>query len=370
MNSKSSFGRLPAVFMLILSVGLVNHVLIVPVILNVAGRDSWLSPLLTCLIGILWISFPLYGTLKRLKEPFWTMVERKLGRAGAWLIKLPMLIILLGIAFTALIDSISWSQTTYLPYTPSYALALALLGVSLFAVKKGLRTIAFTSGILLPFVVILGDFVMSANMPHKDYDYLKPFLENGYSPVVSGALLAACSMVEIFVLVLYQHHIKKKFTYWQLILLMFILVLLSMGPLMGAIVQFGPTEATKMRYPAYSQWRLVQIGKYVEHLDFFAIYQWLSGSMVRIALSLYLVKELLGVRKPKGMAVYGWVTLAVLTVLAQIVTNHMISYRALMSVYFYVSGALILIVSLAGWLAAVLSLRDRTERIPVLKEEG
>ncbi|OXM16947.1 hypothetical protein CGZ75_09980 [Paenibacillus herberti] len=46
---------------------------------------------------------------------FWTMVERKLGKAGAWLIKLPMLVILRGIAFTALIDSISWSKTTYLP---------------------------------------------------------------------------------------------------------------------------------------------------------------------------------------------------------------------------------------------------------------
>lgn len=370
MSQQSTFGRLPAVCMLILSVGLVNHVLIVPVILNTAGRDSWMSPLLTCVIGIVWVSFPLYGTLKRLKEPFWSMVERKLGKAGAWLIKLPVLVLLLGVAFNTLIDSISWSKTTYLPYTPNYIFAIAMLGVSLYAVTKGLRTIAFASGILLPFVILLGDFVMSANMPHKDFQYLKPYFENGYWQIVSGALLAACTMGEIYMLVLYQHLIKNRFRRWQLLLLMVCLVLLSLGPLLGAIVQFGPTEAAKMRYPAFSQWRLVQVGKYLEHLDFFAIYQWLSGAMIRIALSLYLLKDMLGIRKPKGNAVYGWMVIAVLTPLAEIVTDHMLPYRHVMNIYFPFSGMLVLVISLAGWLLAVLAARDNSGEQPLLKEES
>ena len=47
-----------------------------------------------------------------------------------------------------------------------------------------------------------------------------------------------------------------------------ILVGLTLGPLIGAITEFGPNEATKQRYPAYEEWGLVTIGRYIEHLDF------------------------------------------------------------------------------------------------------
>ncbi|QJC51535.1 endospore germination permease [Paenibacillus albicereus] len=361
MNSNAVFGKLPAISILILSVGLANHVLIVPLILQVASRDSWMSPLLVCLIGLLWVTFPLFGTMKRLDEPFWSVVDRVMGKKAAWLLKAPILLLLVCVAFNTLVDSVSWSKTTYLPLTPNYVFALAMLGVSLYAVSKGLRTIAFTSAILLPFVLLLGDFVMSANMPHKDYHYLKPFLEEGWMPVLAGAALCACTMLEINTLVLFQHHVRNKFKLPQLLLLMLCLVLLTLGPLTGAIVQFGPDEAAKMRYPAFSQWRLVQIGKFVEHLDFFAIYQWLSGSLIRISLSLYLVKEMLGISKPKASAWYGWTFLAGLTPLVQFVTDHMVPYRKVMSLYFPISGLVVLIVSLAGWLIAVLAAKPRKD---------
>ncbi|PLT45289.1 endospore germination permease [Paenibacillus sp. FSL W8-1187] len=361
MQAANQIGRLPAVFILVLSVGLVNHVLILPIILRVAGRDSWISPLLACVLGVLWICLPVYGTMKRLREPFWSAAERTLGKAGSWALKLPVLVVLLATAFNSLIDTISWSKSTYLPATPNFMFAICLLGVSLYAVSKGLRTIAFASCVLLPFVVLFGDFVMGANMPHKDYQFLKPFLVQGFTPVWHGALLAGCSLVEIYILVLYQHHIRQKFALWQLLLLMVALVLLTMGPLLGAITQFGPTEAAKMRYPAFSQWRLVQIGKYIEHLDFFAVYQWLSGSLIRIAISLYLVQELLGIRRPKAKAAYGWLLFAALTPLAQLVTDHMIPYRELMVYYFPASGLLLLLVSLGSWLVAALARSSRSK---------
>ncbi|MDV2887964.1 spore gernimation protein, partial [Alkalihalophilus pseudofirmus] len=48
-----------------------------------------------------------------------------------------------------------------------------------------------------------------------------------------------------------------------------------------------------LRYPAYEEWRLVQVGKYIRHVDFLSIYQWLSGAFVRVSISLLLLIDLL-----------------------------------------------------------------------------
>jgi len=66
--------------------------------------------------------------------------------------------------------------------------------------------------------------------------------------------------------------------------------------LTGAIAEFGPIESTRQRFPAFEQWRLLTIGKDIENVEFFAIYQWLSGSFVRISLCILLICELLQVR--------------------------------------------------------------------------
>ncbi|UZM98101.1 hypothetical protein OL548_25235 [Lysinibacillus sp. MHQ-1] len=35
------------------------------------------------------------------------------------------------------------------------------------------------------------------------------------------------------------------------------------------------------------------IGRYIEHLDFFSIYQWLTGTFIRVSFLLYIVVDLL-----------------------------------------------------------------------------
>lgn len=39
------------------------------------------------------------------------------------------------------------------------------------------------------------------------------------------------------------------------------------------------------------------MGEYVEHVDFFSIYQWLSGTFIRVCLSIFLLGELWNLKK-------------------------------------------------------------------------
>src|SRR5690606_22187538 len=140
--------------------------------------------------------------------------------------------------------------------------------------------------ILLPFVIVFGDFVMTANLPAKNYSLILPIAEHGWQPVFLGGLYVGGGLVELIVILLLQQELKKKVALWKLWLLSLFLVLLVFGPVLGAIAEFGPAEAARLRYPAFEEWRLVTIGNYIRHVDFFSIFQWLSGAFVRIAVSL------------------------------------------------------------------------------------
>src|SRR5690606_23314257 len=102
----------------------------------------------------------------------------------------------------------TWTHGTYLPRTPELVLSLSLMALCFAAAWLGIRAIAIVSGILLPFVILFGEFVMVANLPRKDYRILTPMLEEGFMPVLGGCLYVGGGLAELVVLLLLQHQLK------------------------------------------------------------------------------------------------------------------------------------------------------------------
>jgi hypothetical protein len=75
-----------------------------------------------------------------------------------------------------------------------------------------------------------------------------------------------------------------------------VIIGITVGPITGAIASFGAAEASIQRYPTFEQWKLVRFGNYIEHMDFFSIFQWLSGSFIRISLGLFIILDMLKLR--------------------------------------------------------------------------
>ncbi|GLX67129.1 hypothetical protein MU1_14730 [Paenibacillus glycanilyticus] len=352
-------GLWPIVMMTLLTVGLVNHVIVVPLLLAEAKRDAWLCVPVALIIALPVAAFPLQRVMhkmNRVRFDQW-LRQQKVPTFFVWLLLAIVNLSLLFVAFGALVDVVAWTSTTYLPRTPQFMVLLVFCVICMFAAMNGLRTITYVSCILLPLVVVLGDFVMSANMPVKDYHYLLPLLEGGMYPVFKGAVYSLSAFMELSFLLLVQHEMKKSFKKWHLILLTLMLMLLTMGPTIGAITLFGPEEASYMRYPAYSQWRLVRIGKYFEHVDFFAVFQWLSGALVRISLPLYLLSIYGPFQKIRRKWIGMMITVVILASISLLVLMHMNWYMILMHAYFMSAWILFGVVLLIVWL---LSFRKST----------
>ncbi|WP_138755882.1 endospore germination permease [Paenibacillus sinopodophylli] len=340
MNRKSGLISIWLSFsILLLSVGLVSHVMSIPLILGAAKRDSWLAVISAAPFFLLWIVI-LFGILKQLHgERLHDWLERKFGILPSWLFRISAVILLFVSAAYTLHDTSAWTVSTYMQQTPFLVVILTAAIVSMLAAYAGLRTIAMTSSILLPLVILLGYFVSLANTKYKDYSLLFPVLEHGPAPIVSGMFYTLAGLMELWVLLLFQHQLRSRLRWWHLILLALFMLGMVLGPTIGAITEFGPLEAAKQRHTAFEQWRIVNIGKLLQHVDFLSIYQWLCGSFARIAISLYLIIDLLNIRKPRQRMLSLLATTLLITLIAFYPWRDQDTLNFLSHIYFPITAA-------------------------------
>ncbi|TBL70504.1 endospore germination permease [Paenibacillus thalictri] len=296
-NEKISF--LQACMIFALMNGLTSHVVINAVLLDASGRDAWITVLATGVIYIPWCVLLVYIMRKMNYQrlQFW-MAEHS-SPLVSWLLIAPLCLQLYSIGGLTVIHTTVWTITNYLPATPKLALILPIVLFCWYCASAGIRTIAVSAGMLLPLVIMLGIFVSVANASEKDFYLLKPFLEDGWKPVMNGMIFAGGSLLELSLILVMQHRIKSEVKVWQIVLFGLFIVGITLGPILGGITEFGPKEAAKQMTSPYEQWRLVKIGDYVEHVDFFSVYQWLAGATIRISAAIFLMADILPFRTDK-----------------------------------------------------------------------
>ncbi|UKS25145.1 endospore germination permease [Paenibacillus sp. HWE-109] len=297
MSGTRKITALQLYFVLILSISITNHVLLIPVLLHYGKRDSWLGASLAMIPTLIWIIL-LYVVIKRSKQQnMMVWMKQRYGKVVVFLLKVVVIVIAVAHASVTLRDMVTWTNISYLPRTPPIMIGLAFLIFCFFAAREGMRAVAITSGILLPGVVLLGFFVMGANFQYKDYRLIMPLFTHGYAPTIKTMLLTCGSSFELISIVFLQHHAETRIRLRALLILGIIIVGLTVGPLMGAIAIFGPFEAADLRYPAFEQWRMVTLGKYISHLDFLSIFQWISGACIRMCMLMFLSVDVMGIPK-------------------------------------------------------------------------
>lgn len=282
-----------------LTVGITNHVTVIPLLLSAAGRDAWLSVLIGAIPFAGWTCLLAFINSHLGQEPLHEWIKRTQSKWVSNLLLGPIVFALYMMALVHLIDTQTWTTVNYLPRTPEWFTALVLVVFCVIAANGGISPLGITSGVILPFVSILGFFIAFGNIPKKDYTLLLPFLQNGMEPVLHGLVYVGGGFTELIIVLLLQHHVRKPLHLSHYIAMLIIAIILTLSPLTGAIAEFGPVESTRQRFPAFEQWRLLSIGKNFENMEFFAIYQWLSGSFIRISLCLFLMVELMKIINPR-----------------------------------------------------------------------
>lgn len=186
-----------------------------------------------------------------------------------------------------------------------------------------------------------------------------PVLEHGWRPVINGLVYAGSAYMELLALMLLQHHIRGKAKPWHLLLYSSFIVIMMNGPVIGAITEFGPLEAAMQMTSPYEQWRLLRIGQYVEHLDFFSIFQWLSGASIRVSLPVFILADVLPLRSSRKKAVFILAVMASYLVYTILPANNWTLYLLMFDYFMPISLAVLLPLSLIWSLCAAFAKPDR-----------
>ncbi|WP_156906566.1 endospore germination permease [Alteribacter aurantiacus] len=293
----TQFQTVHFVFIILLSTGLFAHVQIIPLLLNVAGRDAWITPIFALIPLLLWV-YVISKKVRVLNGKSVTEYVRSRTTKKVYFVMMgPFVGYFLFQASVTTADLVYWSQNTFVPFLPFSLIAFVLVLLCTYAASRQFSALAISSFFLLPLVAILGFFIAVSNTSKKDYTLLLPLMENGVLPVLEGTVISFLPLFELVLCLFFLSWLKKRVSFVALIITGAILVGLIAGPTAGAIAEFGPSYATLFRYPAYEQWRLLTIGKYVSNVDFLAIFQWFSGAIIRIGLFLYLTALIVSRKK-------------------------------------------------------------------------
>ncbi|GAB6989193.1 endospore germination permease [Paenibacillus pini] len=290
-TSKITFVQVCLILML--TNGLTSHVILNPMILDASGRDAWLSVLFATVLFVPWVLILVWFMRKSGQSKLQPWLAARSNPIISWIAVAPVILQLYLIGGLTVMHTATWTITNYLPATPKLVLIASIAFACYYAAKLGINSIAISSGILLPIVVLLGIFVSVANTPVKDFSLLRPILEHGMQPPLTGMIYAGGGFIELLIIITMQHRIKTQVKSWHLLIFALIICLMTIGPIIGGITEFGPLEAAKQTESPYEQWRLVKIGDYIEHVDFLSVYQWLSGATVRISIALFLLADLM-----------------------------------------------------------------------------
>ncbi|QCR32393.1 endospore germination permease [Lysinibacillus sp. SGAir0095] len=275
--------------LLIISTGLLNHVILLPSLLSVAGRDSWVSVVISYPVSIIFILLIYYILKNSPPEGFFSLLKKRLGKSFSTFLSIPLILYLFISAYVTIRDILIWLNAYFLSEYSILVITILLCISCCMVTMVGLKNMSITCGLLLPIVMILGILISIINTTHKDPSQLFPIFSSGFSPIVKGGVYVLSSLLEVYIIILFRPFVQEQIKFKHLMILITILTGLIFGPLTAALMEFGLTEAVNFRYPAYEQWRILGIGDYISHLDFFALFQWLSGALIRVGLHMYLL---------------------------------------------------------------------------------
>lgn len=259
---------------------------------SAAGRDAWISALLSTVIGTMTIV--LYLALMRM-HPGLTLVEwyprqfgRWIGTPIAWMY--PLLFIY--DAGRGLGDLRDLIPTTILPTTPSWIILAIFMSVVAYVLFCGIETIGRLGEVWLPilFLLLILELVLILSSEIIHIKAVLPLVGQGWGKIwnsvwplgITQTFGETIGLAMIWPLVKRPEKIEKM-TIAASLLVGFLISLLDMI----AITVLGESTFSRSIYPLYVLIQQINIANFLQNLDALGVMYFLTTSFFKISIHLF-----------------------------------------------------------------------------------
>lgn len=280
-------------YLIIMTLPIMGHVVILPLMLDVAGRDILLSIAISLPIAFL-LAYTIFRL--RLKHPTRTAREILLHLLGKGLGRCVIILFFLYFLFLTIFSFASLIDFVYigfLPETPVIALIAFFLIFFLYASAKGFKRISLIAGLLTLIAVVAGHTITLMDSKFKDWNELLPLLEFGWGPPLWGSLILISIWMELLLLLfipIQNIHEKRFFLIWVIGVLITTLTMYSTAN--GTIAIFGLNQAENFTYPAQEIVRLISLS-FIDRFDTYGMVLMTFGVYIRCSLFFRIAYELI-----------------------------------------------------------------------------
>lgn len=253
-----------------------------------AATAGWWVTIVAALPSVLTIIAWIY-ILQQIPGDFFSVAEKLLGRAGAWLVTIVFIVFFL---LNAALMLRQFAENTLLTALPRIEFSF-IVGwyafVAALGALFGLEALARSTYLLLPISVFSLLLVLLLLVPNYDTYNLAPWQGYGLLPSLKRGMQQAGNNLGALILVMVAPAMQNIRTFkWASIFGIIGSIFVKALSGMVFIMVFGVAAASEKTLPFFEMARLVYLSRYFQRIESFFIILWVIAGLLGIAISLYM----------------------------------------------------------------------------------
>ena len=271
-----------------------NSGITINILKNSSGINSWISIILSYIIGIIPILLTIYISNYQDKLNIFEKNKSLFGILLGNIINLLLIIIIFIIGITILYNITNFITTQYIYHTPILITSIIFLSVVIYCSTKEINVICHISIILMSINIILYLLSSISLINEIKLDNLLPILKTNPLNIIIPSLKISSinTLPTIILLIIPKDNITNKKKYNKSIIISYIIgSILSLFTIISTISVLGINLTKVFIYPEYMVLKKIKLLGFLERTENILSIQWITESYIYLTIIIYTISK-------------------------------------------------------------------------------
>lgn len=312
-----------------------------------ADINSWLSAIITYIIGIIPILAIIYIANYQKDLNLFEKINNLFGKKIGFIINIIISLLLLVLGMTILYNIINFILSQLLYRTPFLISCLLFMSLVIYNANKGINVIS--KSCLLLLMLNIGLFIINilALYQQTDFSNFLPLLKVNTSGIIPTFLkIFSINLLPIIsILIIPKNRISDPTKYNKTIIISYIVgVIISISLVIVTFGVLGINLVKAFEYPGYIVLRKIELFGFLERIENIISLQWIVGSFIYLSLIIYTISKSIPLKSVKSHKIINLlVGITLIILVTNIFKNNTIFDNYIINIFPYIMSVFILI---------------------------
>ena len=312
-----------------------------------AGINSWLSIIITYILGIIPILLILYIANYKKDLNLFEKNKSLFGPIIGFIINIIITILLLILGMTLLYNIINFILSQLLYRTPFIISCSLFIALVIYNANKGINVIS--KSCLLLLLLNIGLFIINilALYQQTDFNNFLPLLKENTEGIIPSALkIFSINLLPLItILIIPKNSLTTPNKYNKTIIISYIIgVIISISLVIVTIGVLGINLVKAFEYPGYIVLRKIELFGFLERIENVISLQWIVGSFIYLSLIIYTISKSIPTKSIKSHKIINLIIgITLIVLITNIFKNNTIFDQYIINIFPYIMAGFILI---------------------------